>query len=176
MGSFFGHFRTITRHRNKVMVHCFKAGILWRGILHDLSKYSLSEFLEGAGNYEDGGRSPNEKSREIRGYSPAWLHHKGRNKHHFEYWTDYNPAKKTYGPVKMPLVYVKELFCDRVAASKTYQKDKYTDSHPIEYFRGGIAAKSMHPETAALVEKLLVMLEQEGEEKTFRYIRNLKEY
>ena len=124
-----GHFKTITRHRHQVIKHCKKAGILWQGLFHDLSKYSPSEFVVGAKFYQ-GTRSPNEMERKVFGYSRAWMHHKGRNKHHFEYWTDYNPETRTYGPVKMPLRHVKEMFCDRVAASKIYQGEKYTDAHP----------------------------------------------
>ena len=84
------HFSTITRHRHKVIVHCFMAGIFWQGLRHDLSKYSPAEFIPGAKNYL-GDKSPNEKERERYGFSRAWLHHQGRNKHHFEYWVDYNP-------------------------------------------------------------------------------------
>ena len=79
-------------------------------------------------------------------------------------------------PVKMPLNYVKEMFCDRVAASKIYKGEDYSENHPIEYFRGGKAKEMAHPETMALLESLLVMLAEKGEEETFRYIRNLKEY
>lgn len=86
------HFLLITRHRHKVIAHCKKAGILWQGLRHDLSKYSPTEFIPGV-KYYQGNRSPNEKEREILGYSLAWLHHKGRNRHHFEYWTDYNPVE-----------------------------------------------------------------------------------
>ena len=85
--NFIGHFRTITRHRHKVIAHCRKAGIFWQGLRHDLSKYSPSEFLPGV-KYYQGTRSPNEGERDVYGYSLAWMHHKGRNKHHFEYWTD----------------------------------------------------------------------------------------
>ena len=46
------HFKTITKHRNLVMVHCFKAGIPLQGILHDLSKYSLQEFVVGAKHFK----------------------------------------------------------------------------------------------------------------------------
>ena len=106
MGSFvvnaYKHFVTITRHRHKVIQHCFKAGIFWQGCLHDLSKYKPSEFIVGA-KYYQGTRSPNEAEREDKGYSVAWMHHKGRNKHHFEYWTDYNIQTKTIQPVKMPM-------------------------------------------------------------------------
>lgn len=167
-----GHFRTITKHRHTVMKHCFKAGIPIRGLKHDLSKYSPVEFINGA-KYYAGDRSPNELERNDRGYSKAWLHHKGRNRHHFEYWTDYNPKIRKTAPVKMPLEYVIEMFCDRVAASKIYQGDRYTDRHPIEYFLKGKDARIIHPETSDFLEKLLQMLAEQGEVKTFAYIREI---
>lgn len=167
------HFITITKHRHMVIRHCAKAGILWQGLRHDLSKYSPAEFMAGARFYQ-GNRSPNEGERAVYGYSSAWLHHKGRNKHHFEYWTDYNPKLKCVAPVKMPERYVIEMFCDRVAASKIYRGKEYTDDYPLEYFRRGKAARSIHPETAALIEKLLQMLAVQGEEETFAYIRRRK--
>lgn len=169
------HFITITRHRHAVIRHCKKAGIFLQGLRHDLSKYEPSEFIAGA-KYYQGDRSPNDMERKIYGYSAAWMHHKGRNKHHFEYWTDYHPATRQYGPVKMPLKYVKEMFCDRVAASKIYQGDKYTESHPLEYFLRGKPKRIIHPETSDLLESWLVMLAEKGEKETFEYIRNLKEY
>lgn len=99
------------------------------------------------------------------------MHHKGRNKHHFEYWTDYSPITKRMSPVKMPLRYVVEMFCDRVGACKTYKGKAYTSSDPYDYFMRGNAKNAMHTETAALLEKLLVMLRDDGEKKVFRYIR-----
>ena len=168
---FFSHLNTVCRHRHCVIKHCFKAGILWRGLLHDLSKFSPSEFLLGV-HYYLGTRSPNEAEREEKGYSTAWMHHKGRNKHHFEYWTDYRPETKRIEPVKMPLIYVVEMFCDRVAASKIYQGKNYTDSHPIEYFLRGKPNRVIHPETSVFLEKLLVMLSVKGEKETFLYLKN----
>ncbi|MCM1133682.1 MAG: DUF5662 family protein, partial [Ruminococcus flavefaciens] len=129
--NFFGHLRTITAHRHLVMRHCFKAGIIKRGLFHDLSKYSPSEFIPGV-LYFQGNRSPNEREREVNGYSTAWIHHKGRNKHHFEYWTDYSIKTGTLDPVRMPDEYIFEMFCDRVAASKIYEKEKYTDRSSLE--------------------------------------------
>ncbi len=171
----FKHFRTITRHRHRVIKHCFKAGIPFRGLLHDLSKYGPTEFWQGAKNYQ-GKRSPNEAERETKGYSSAWLHHKGRNRHHFEYWTDYNPAERRVKPVKMPLKFVVEMFCDRVAASKIYQGKNYTMAHPLEYFLGAKQYRFIHSETSDFLESLLVMLKEKGEEETFSYIRKyLKE-
>lgn len=172
--SAYGHFSTITKHRHKVLEHCIKAGIPVQGLLHDLSKYSPTEFLAGAEFYV-GTRSPNELEREAHGYSEAWLHHKGRNRHHFEYWTDYDPVTKQVSPVKMPLKYVIEMFCDRVAASKIYLGDEYTDKAPLEYFERGKARRRIHPDTSELLEKLLTMLSEKGEEITFAYIRRLIE-
>lgn len=175
--NFFGHLSTITRHRHKVIAHCAKAGILWQGLFHDLSKYTPTEFFRGVKNYNDGVKSPNEKERSEKGYSAAWLHHKGRNRHHFEYWNDYNPQARQIRGVKMPINYVKEMFCDRVAASKIYQKEKYNDSHPLEYFQNGKPRRILiHPETSDLLEKWLTILANEGEEKVFKVIRETKEY
>ncbi len=175
MGHPIKHFKTITKHRHKVISHCFKAGIPVQGLFHDLSKYSPAEFIPGA-KYYIGTRSPNELEREDKGYSLAWMHHKGRNRHHYEFWTDYSPVTKLYSPVKMPINYVKEMFCDRVAASKIYLGKNYTDDHPLKYFMNARSRIVINEETAALLEKLLTMLSEEGEEKTFEYIRNLKDY
>ena len=102
------------------------------------------------------------------------MHHKGRNRHHFEYWTDVNPATKKYEPVEMPLRYVKEMFCDRVAASKIYKGDAYTDDCALAYFLHSQARDNMHPKTAKLLRRWLEMLAQEGEEKTFAHIRKIR--
>ncbi len=166
------HFRVITRHRHRVIAHCFRAGIGFQGLFHDLSKYSPAEFWTGA-KYFQGRRSPNAAEREEKGYSEAWMHHKGRNRHHFEYWRDFSETAHTNLPVKMPLRFVMEMFCDRVAASKIYRGKDYDDGHPLRYFRGGPDKTEMHPETAALLESLLCMLAHEGEARCFAYLRTL---
>lgn len=165
-----GHIRTVMRHKRLVAKHCFKAGIYWQGITHDLSKFSPEEFIISCKMYQ-GTRSPNEAERELRGYSTAWIHHKGVNKHHFEHWTDYSPISKKVEPVKMPVKYVIEMFCDRVAASKVYMGNNYTDRSPLEYFERAKGRRVIHPETSELLEKLLVMLAEKGEDYTFSYIR-----
>lgn len=167
------HFRTITRHRHTVIRLCFLAGIGWQGLGHDLSKYSPAEFWNSARFYQ-GDRSPNDKERQVRGYSRSWLHHKGRNRHHHEYWTDYNNQSRMVEPVKMPLNYVIEMFCDRVAACKTYQGDRYNDGKPLEYYRWGKGRHLMHGETDAFLEKLLVLLAEQGEEAAFAWIRQYR--
>lgn len=145
---------------------------MWQGLRHDLSKYSPAEFIPGAKFYQ-GNRSPNERERELYGCSRAWMHHKGRNRHHYEYWTDYNPKSRRPEPVEMPLKYVIEMFCDRVAASKTYNGKTYTDTDPYTYFLRVKGKHRMHPNTEELLNTLLEMLRDEGEEKTFAYIRGL---
>ena len=167
---FWGHLRTITRHRHQVIANCRRAGILWQGLRHDLSKYSPTEFIPGVLYYQ-GTRSPNEQERELMGYSQAWMHHKGRNRHHFEYWTDYNPKTRRMEPVKMPLRYVIEMFCDRVAASKIYNGDAYTDEKPLEYFLRGKQNRFIHPETSRFLERLLRTLAVRGEDWMFAWIR-----
>ena len=168
----FKHFNTITKHRHAVIKHCFRAGIGFQGLFHDLSKYSFVEFSKGAKFYQ-GTRSPNEKERETYGYSAAWLHHKGRNKHHFEYWNDVDPKTKLYAPVPMPINYLIEMFCDRVAASKIYKGNDYTDSHPYDYFVGGKAKFAMHKSTAEQLEKLLLILKDEGEDAAFNETKKM---
>lgn len=165
------HFRTITKHKIIVMKECFRVGLYRQGLLHDLSKYSPSEFFVGC-RYYQGNRSPNNAEREAKGYSSAWLHHKGRNKHHYEYWIDYSDDGSCgLAGMKMPVRYVVEMFLDRIAASKVYRGDAYRDSDPLRYYQGGKAGDMMNPETRALLEKLLHMLAEKGEEKTYRYIR-----
>lgn len=164
------HFRTITRHRHQVIRNCFRAGIGAGGLKHDLSKYSPAEFWVGARFYY-GDHSPNDGERAARGYSLAWMHHKGRNKHHFEYWSDYNPQTRTVEPVKMPVRYVAEMFCDRVAASRIYQGAAYELSHPLEYYLRGKARRSIHPDTAALLEGWLRLLAEQGEGAAFAAVR-----
>ena len=157
------HFRTITKHRNLVARYCRKCGIGWQGLRHDLSKYSPTEFWPGA-KYYQGTRSPNEKERELFGYSAAWLHHKGRNKHHHEYWNDLNPATKCYEPVPMPTRYVAEMFCDRVAASRIYRGKAYTDRDAYDYYLRGNTRAKVHPATADRLEGWLKLLAEQGED------------
>lgn len=169
-----GHFLTITRHKLVVMENCFKVGLYKQGLLHDLSKYSPTEFRTGV-NYYQGTRSPNAAEKEEKGYSEAWLHHKGRNKHHFEYWTDVsNPADNwRIRGVKMPVNYFAEMVMDRIAASKVYQGKQYTDGAPYAYFIRSKDHMVMHPKTKELLERVLYMLKERGEKKTFAYIRHL---
>ena len=164
------HFKTINHHRFLVMVGCFKVGLYRQGLTHDLSKYSPTEFGIGA-RYFQGTRSPNAAEREEKGYSEAWMHHKGRNRHHYEYWTDMHPVTKTYEPIPMPRKYLAEMVMDRIAACRTYQGKNYTDGSALEYLEKSREQHLMHPETKRQLHFLLTMLRDEGEKETFRYIK-----
>ncbi|MEE1343013.1 MAG: DUF5662 family protein [Lachnospiraceae bacterium] len=167
----FKHFKTITNHKCLVMKYCFEVGLYKQGLLHDLSKYTWTEFSVGA-KYYQGTRSPNNQERQEKGYSAAWLHHKGRNKHHNEYWTDYGlDGSKTLIPVKMPINYVVEMFLDRIAASQNYNKGTYQDDFPLQYYENGKDGKLLHEDTKKLLETLLHMLAEKGQKATFQYIK-----
>lgn len=171
------HFKTITNHKNLVMKGCFQIGLYRQGLLHDLSKYTPTEFLVGC-RYYKGYMSPNNAERLDKGYSTAWLHHKGRNKHHLEYWIDYaaneteEDGRKGMVGMKMPVRYVCEMFIDRVSASKNYQKENYTDESSIIYYNKSKSHYIIHEDTAALLEFMLTMLAKRGEAYTFWYIRD----
>lgn len=125
-----GHTTLVLRHKWYVFVYCSKLGMPFRGIRHDMSKFSPIEFCESV-KYYNGKRSPIVISRQENGYSKAWLHHKGRNKHHTEYWVDVNAPEKT--PI-IPYKYVAEMICDKLAASKVYNGKSWTNSSELEYW------------------------------------------
>ena len=167
-----GHFKTITHHRFLVMAGCFRVGLIRQGLTHDLSKYSPTEFWEGA-RYYQGNRSPNAAEREDKGYSEAWMHHKGRNRQHYEYWTDMNRQTRSYESVPMPKRYLAEMVMDRIAACKTYEGKAYTPASALNYFLKSRERELMHPKTREELEVLLRMLQDRGEGETFRYIRQM---
>ena len=164
------HFLTVTRHRWIVRGGCFQVGLIWQGLTHDLSKYSFTEFSTGA-KYFQGTRSPNAAEREAVGYSEAWMHHKGRNRHHYEYWTDMHPVTKKYEAVPMPRKYLVEMVMDRRAACIVYQGKNYHPSSALEYLECSRDRLLMHPETLRQLTYILTILAEKGEKETFRYLR-----
>ena len=171
-----GHFKTITEHKYRVMKHCFAVGLYAQGLLHDLSKFAPVEFLNGCRYYQGGKRSPNNAEREDRGYSLAWMHHKGRNRHHYEYWNDYNAVREEGKPpiiyVQMPRKYVVEMLMDRISASETYRGTQYTQHDPLKYFLNGRGRTLMHPQTAKELERMLRILDRRGQAELDRFVRD----
>ena len=167
------HFKTITHHRLLVCRYCFRLGLYRQGLLHDLSKYAPCEFWRGA-KYYQGYRSPNDAERKQNGVSLAWLHHKGRNRHHFEYWIDYcigDDGKVYMGGCKMPKRYVAEMFCDRIAACRVYQGEKYTDASHYDYSQGSKGHILINQEPSDHLDRWLLPLKKKGEDAAFPQIR-----
>lgn len=165
------HLKTITKHKYYVMKLCFRFGLYKQGLLHDLSKYSWCELSTGA-KYYLGYKSPNSNERQQKGYSSAWLHHKGRNKHHPEYWLDLDLNDKIYKPVPMPNKYIFESFCDHLAASKVYNKKKFKPQMVWDYYYNKERYYlPIHDKTREKFEFLLKIYLEKGEKETFKYMR-----
>ena len=170
---FFGHLGTVLKHKRYVCRACFKMGLIRQGLFHDLSKFSLTEFVPSV-KYFSGRLSPNAVDRKINGASLAWLHHKGRNKHHFEYWMDYSASSDEYAfGCRMPLRYVAEMIADRYAACVAYNRDEYTRADAWNYYSRARDVIIMHRDTKAVLEKALTVMAEEGEDAAFKYMKEL---
>ena len=163
------HFNTIVKHRWVVFKLCCRVGMPWRGFLHDLSKFSPTEFWEGV-KYYQGSRSPILACREKEGYSKAWLHHRGRNKHHAAYWHDM--YSKDASPI-IPYKYVAEMICDKIAASITYNGKKWTEVLPMEHWNHRSDTEILNPKINAVLTETFQMVAVYGIK--FLTKRNIKD-
>lgn len=157
-----GHFCTITHHKWVVFKLCVRAGIPWRGFMHDWSKYSPTEFFESV-KYYTGKRSPIFYCKEENGYSKAWLHHKGRNKHHYEYWYDYTAPEET--PI-IPYKYTVEMICDTLAAGIVYQGKEWTNSCQKEYWERTNKNVRLNPKIFNLLTEVYDKVAEDGIKNT----------
>lgn len=162
------HFKTITKHKFCVMKLCFRFGLYKQGLLHDLSKYTWCEFMTGA-KYYLGYRSPNSNEREIKGYSSAWLHHKGRNKHHWEYWIDF--TSDGIIAIEMPIKYVVEMFCDRVGATMVYRGKDFDNRSPLDYYQKTRFYYIINEKTDMILKDMLEHLANSSLDETIDYIK-----
>ena len=174
MNKFFGHLNNVLTHRHLVCKFCCKVGIPWLGLTHDLSKFTPVEFFPSV-HYYQGTSSPVGAERREKGYSEAWLHHKARNKHHWEYWVEFRDDGSEYY-VKMPMKYLKEMLCDWLSAGKTYNRKTWQSDYPLKYFQSHEAYYKLNPETKTFALKVLNMFKDEGEEKTLAWLKGIKNY
>ena len=165
------HFCTITNHKILVMKNCFRVGLYRQGLLHDMSKYMPSEFLVGC-RYYQGTRSPNNAEREITGCSTAWLHHKGHNPHHWEYWTDFDEWDGHVIANKIPYRYVVEMVCDWIGAGMVYSQDKWTQSEPLAYYDKVRKGRHFHEETEILLRFFLEVIKDYGLNNFYKVARS----
>ena len=168
--NFFGHLHTVNSHRFKVFMLCCRVGIPLQGLVHDLSKYNPIEFFEGV-KYYQGNYSPIRKCKEVNGYSKAWLHHKGRNKHHYEYWYDYAAPVET--PI-IPFKYFLEMVCDSLAAGMTYQGKDWDQHYQLSYWNRVKNTARMDPKMMKLLDKVYEEISDKGLKKVLNK-KHLKE-
>lgn len=140
------HLKTVLKHKYWVMIYCFKCGLIWRGIKHDLSKFSFVEFNESI-KYYTGTKSPIDVCKQINGVSYAWQHHRGRNDHHYEYWID--NLDNGGVPVKMPYKCAVEMICDMTAASRVYSGENFEYKGLLRWYINKITnlKAKIHPHT-----------------------------
>ena len=158
ISNIFRHFFLILGHKWKVFIHCAKCGLIWRGIVHDLSKFSPTEFFESV-KYFRGYRSPIGVCREEKGYSEAWLHHKGRNRHHIEYWLDPDCREQPL----MPYQFAVECFCDKLSATKVYKGKSYDETMPLAHWEKYGRKVPANPKTIAFFDRAFHDLAEHGE-------------
>ena len=163
------HFILITRHRWLVFKLCCKVGLPWRGLMHDLSKYSPTEFFESV-KYYQGNCSPISAAKKDKGYSESWLHHKGRNKHHSEYWIDLTANEKT--PI-MPYKYVAEMLCDKMAAGMIYQGKNWNKEYQLEYWKKEREQTLINEKIEKIITEFLTQVSIDGLDKALTR-KNLK--
>lgn len=156
-----GHFMVITRHKWVVFKLCCKVGQPWRGLVHDLSKYSPTEFWEGV-KYFNGKHSPITDAKKDKGYSQAWLHHKGRNKHHTDYWVDLSAPDKT---TIIPYQYVAEMLCDKLAAGMVYKGKDWTKEYELDYWLNERDKTLVNDQVEALITEFLTQVSKDGIDK-----------
>lgn len=147
------HLKTILEHKYWVWYFGRKLGIGWQTFWHDMSKFNPVEFRESV-KYYTGTRSPIDVCKEINGYSEAWLHHKGRNKHHYEYWQD--NFDRGGESIRMPDKYLKEMLCDYLAAGRTYNGKGFNFHMEYVWWRGKKAKPlAMHPHTMTVIDECM---------------------
>lgn len=165
-----GHFCLITKHKWVVFKLCVKVGQPWRGLVHDLSKYSPTEFWEGV-KYFNGGHSPIVDCKKKEGYSKAWLHHRGRNRHHLEYWVDVKAPEKT--PI-MPYKFVAEMLCDKLAAGIIYMGKDWTKEYELQYWLKERGEEEVNEQIKLLITDFFTQVSKDGINKVLTK-KNIKE-
>lgn len=161
IANLFKHLKTVIKHKWAVFKLCVKAGIPWQGIIHDLSKFSITELRESI-KYYNGKRSPLAIAKETNGYSLAWLHHSGRNKHHYQYWYDYEAPNPT---PDIPFKYVVEMICDSLAAGITYRGKEWTKEYQLSYWNRSKEKARISPSLRNMLDEVYETVAKEGLDK-----------
>lgn len=167
----FRHFKKVCTHKRWVFYYCCKVGIPFQGLVHDLSKFSPTEFWESV-KYYQGTSSPIDACKKENGWSAAWMHHKGRNKHHYEYWQD--NFDNGGNPIEMPMKYKKEMLCDYLGAGRAYHGKSFNFEKELKWWKSKKSKPiAMHPNDIAFIDKYInLFYEYENREYDIRTIFN----
>lgn len=171
---FFKHLKTVLKHKYYVAKYCFKAGLYWQGLVHDLSKFSPVEFFESV-KYYQGTSSPIDACKKDKGFSNAWLHHKGQNKHHYEYWQDNFDRGTTH--LEMPFKYALEMVCDYLGAGHAYSGKNFTLAGELKWWENKKSNPiAMHENTFAFVDEMMKTIAEENSLDAIRKERAIEIY
>lgn len=108
----------VIRHKWYVFQECCKQSIIWRGIIHDMSKLYPSEWKPYVDYFYGETKNYYGNCNDIDTcFDVAWLKHQNRNKHHWQYWVLMKDNGSIY-PLDMPMKYVKEMYADWVGANR----------------------------------------------------------
>jgi hypothetical protein len=153
MWQYWSHLKYTIRHKYHVMVACTKEGMILRGILHDLSKFTPSEFT-GYANFffnPDGSRKEDldANSEEIkRAFGDAFLHHQTSNAHHWQYWIKRTNGHTVVNP--MPADIAAEMICDWIGAARAnYQNEP---GIPLPWYKQNRSRILLHTDTRNYIE------------------------
>lgn len=154
------YLKIVLRHKLAVLKGCRIMGVpLWRGLMHDMSKFSLTEWNAYVNNFynSDGTkkkiRNPDgsyDPSSQTTAFTRAWLHHHKNNKHHWQSWISIGDCGKLT-PVEIPDVYIREIIADWIGAGIAYSNE----SNPYNWFASNVHKMILHP--ASLSNIILYM-------------------
>lgn len=145
----------VIRHKWFVFIECCKLGIPWRGIVHDLSKFSFTEWFPYVETFYGDKPSPRDAtgaydpSQVSQDFDYAWLHHQHSNPHHWQYWLlrgDCDAQKA----LPIPEVYLKEMMADWRGAGRAQGKPDTAG-----WYLHNKDKMVMHPESRKWIEHCL---------------------
>ena len=173
--NFFGHLLTVLRHKYYVFIYGRKLGIPLRVLFHDMSKFAPVEFFESVKYYQGGKSSPINAAKADKGYSMAWQHHKGRNPHHYEHWTDrYDDGTVA---IKMPFKCVVEMIADYLGAAHAYHGKNFTLMMEYDWWLDKIKSNpKIHVETRNFVTAVLCTFATKNKVERITNLKHLYEH
>lgn len=143
------YLKYLLRHKWFVFIACLRIGASpWMGLIHDLSKFRLSEWLPYARCFytADGSKQYKEGS----AFTFAWNDHQKRNKHHWQFWL-ITWDRGTTEPLRMPRRFVLEMVADWMGAGRAIT-GKWEAK---EWYLKNCHTMQLHPETKLQVEQIL---------------------